>query len=213
MPRFERYMSNFRFSLLPTETAMAKSKFRSAKNAWGRSTGYAETLAQQGVEQSRAQQLENWHNQQDVISARKQQRWMTEEFDQVDNDDNWRKLGTFGSERNQDFDLDKAFGPVTPGENIVTTIELASRVSQNAVFEFDLTNSFMGFSDFRAAFTPDTNAKEWTVTPSEGSLSGKTQTPFSVKYRPSNPGVSEGYLVIDTEDDKWTFKLLGRGSM
>lgn len=83
-------------------TEMAKSKSMSAKNAWGRSTGYAETLINQGVEQSRAQQLENWHNQQEVLQRRKQQRYLTDEFDSNDKEDeNWRNLAKFGVERTQ----------------------------------------------------------------------------------------------------------------
>jgi len=70
----------------------------------------------------------------------------------------------------------------------------------------------MGFSDFRARFTPETGP-EWTVEPSEGSLNGRKDTDFMVKYRPSNPGVTEGYLVIDTGDDKWTWKVTGHASM
>lgn len=80
---------------------MAKSKTMSAKNAWGRTTGYAEDLVSKGVEQSRAQQLENWHNQQEVLEKRKQQRYMTEQYDQVEGDENWRGLASFGIERNQ----------------------------------------------------------------------------------------------------------------
>jgi hypothetical protein len=69
----------------------------------------------------------------------------------------------------------------------------------------------MGFSDFRAAFVP--NDGQWTVEPAEGSLSGKQATDFLVKFRPSTIGVSEVYLVIDTEDAKWTWKCTGTGSM
>jgi len=191
---------------------MGKSKMRSAKNAWGKSTGYAEQLRDQGVETSRAQQLENWHNQQEVLQERKQQRYMTDDFDKVSEDEDWRKLGSFGVERNQDFDLDTEFGAVTPGSTFVDTVQLTSRLNQPKVYEFSLKNSFMGFSDFRAAFTPETSV-EWTVEPTEGSLAGKTFTDFVLKYRPTNPGNSEGYLVIDTEDDKWTFKLEGSASM
>ena len=72
----------------------------------------------------------------------------------------------------------------------------------------------MGFSDFRAAFTADTTVADWSVEPTEGSLNGRGDpTAFTVKYRPSNPGVSEGYLVVETEDDKWSWKLLGTASM
>jgi len=80
---------------------MAKSKFRSAKNAWGTTTGYAEELVKQGVDISRAQQLENWHNQQEVLKSRQQQRYMTEDFDKVSEDTSWRDLSSFGVERTQ----------------------------------------------------------------------------------------------------------------
>jgi len=69
----------------------------------------------------------------------------------------------------------------------------------------------MGFSDFRAAITPDTG--DWTISPIEGSLNGRKDTDFLLKYRPSSPGVREAYLVIDTDEDKWTWKLIGSASM
>ena len=50
-------------------SAMAKSKTMSAKNAWGKTTGYAEQLIAQGMEAQRAQQLENWKNQQEGSCA------------------------------------------------------------------------------------------------------------------------------------------------
>jgi hypothetical protein len=66
----------------------------------------------------------------------------------------------------------------------------------------------MGFADFRAAFTSETG-KEWQVEPKEGSLS-KEPINFLVRFKPNSPGVVEGYLVIDTEDFKKTFKLIGQ---
>jgi hypothetical protein len=66
----------------------------------------------------------------------------------------------------------------------------------------------MGFADFRARFTPETST-EWNISPTEGSLNGKGGTDFVIKFRPQNPGVQEGYLVIETEEDKWTWKLIG----
>jgi hypothetical protein len=55
----------------------------------------------QGVEATRAQQLENWNNQQEVLNKRRQQKYMTEEFDKVSSDENWRSLSSFSVERNQ----------------------------------------------------------------------------------------------------------------
>jgi hypothetical protein len=165
------------------------------------------------MEATRAQQLENWQNQQEVLRARHDHRFMTDDFDQIGADEDWRKLASFGVERNQDFDLDATFGPVRAGDRIEGTIELQGRLNRFEVHEFAIKNSFMGFSDFRAAFTPDTNTQEWSVSPSEGSLSGKKDTAFVVKYRAQSIGASAGYLVIDTEDYKWTWRLLGTGSM
>lgn len=120
-------------------TEMAKSKTMSAKNAWGKSTGYAETLIAQGMEATRAQQMENWKNQQEVLQARNQHRYMTEQFDAISVDEDWRNLSKYGAERNQEFDLDKEFGAVTPGSTVYHHIELTSRIGQPKIFEFDIT--------------------------------------------------------------------------
>jgi hypothetical protein len=81
----------------------AKSKTMSAKNAWGKSTGYAEKLIDQGMEKSRAQQLENWMNQQEILKQKNAHRSLTESFDKVESagEADWRTLAKFGVERNQ----------------------------------------------------------------------------------------------------------------
>lgn len=184
----------------------------SAKNAWGKSTGYADTLIEQGMEAQKAQQLENWRNQQEVNNQRNQHRYLTEEFDNRQ-DDNWRDLSNFVGERIEETNLDEEFGAVQPGE-ITGVIELSGRLNQYQVHEFSLKNPFMGFSDFRARFAGMTNPGEWEVDPFEGSLNGRGDpTKFTVKFRPQSPAVSQGYLVVETEDDKWTYQLMGTGSM
>lgn len=194
-----------------------KSKSMSAKNAWGKSTGYADQLIEQGVEQSRAQQMENWRNQQEVQQMRNQQRYMAEQFDTNSNsaDEDWRALSTFGGAKTQDdVDLDQQLGQVTVGPTLAGTIALSTRLNRAEVYEFTLKNPFMGFSDFRSRFTDMTNPADWSVTPTDGSLNGRGDpTTFLVKFRPQNPAVSEGYLVIETEEDKWTYKLIGTASM
>jgi len=82
---------------------MNKSRMRSAKNAWGTSTGYADSLVDKGVDTARAQQLENWHNQREIQAQKQQQRYMTEQYDQVQQnaEADWRTLAKFGVERNQ----------------------------------------------------------------------------------------------------------------
>ena len=72
----------------------------SAKNAWGKSTGYAETLIEQGVESVRAQQIENWRNQQELREKKNAHMRMTEDYDQVTYEEDWRTLSKFGVQRN-----------------------------------------------------------------------------------------------------------------
>jgi hypothetical protein len=87
---------------------MAKSKSMSAKNAWGKDTGYADLLISQGVEQSRAQQLENWQNQREIQKEKTAHRFLTEAYDKVSGEENWRDLSKFGVERNQVSQLQKS---------------------------------------------------------------------------------------------------------
>ncbi|KAL3775459.1 hypothetical protein ACHAWO_004553 [Cyclotella atomus] len=190
----------------------AKSKMMSAKNAWGTDTGYADTLRSQNpkMDTARAQQLENWANQQEVRAKNQQLKAMSDSFDQQQTsaEENWRQLAKFGVERNEEFDLDEKFGPVVPGDSIDGVIELTSPVNRVATFDLPLRNPYMGFADFRAAFTADT-PMDWSVEPNEGSLMQKEDTNFVVKFKPQGMGVVEGYLVIETEDFKKTFKVVG----
>jgi hypothetical protein len=66
----------------------------------------------------------------------------------------------------------------------------------------------MGFADFRAAFTPET-PDSFTVEPKEGALRQKEDTNFLIRFKAQSPGVVEGYLVIETEDFKKTWKVVG----
>lgn len=206
----QKGLEKFGDDVSPHIANLQKSKQMSAKVAWGTSSGYAEQLRDQGMETSRAQQLENWANQQEVLKRRQAQRSMTEDFDTVDPDEDWRALAKFGVERNQDFDLNEQFGAVTAGPQVDGVFELSALLNQNAVHEFGVKNEYMGFADFRASFTPETGA-EWVISPTEGSISSREDTNLIVRFRPNTPGISEGYLVIETEDFKKTFKLIGKG--
>ena len=92
-----------------------------------------------------------------------------------------------------------------------TTIELSARPGTMTggigVHELNIKNPYMGFSDFRASFTADTQPG-WSVDPQEGALS-KEATMFQIKFRPEGPGVFEGYLVLETEDFKKAWKVVG----
>ena len=64
------------------------------------------------------------------MQKRKAQRFETDEFDNSpSDDDDWRKLASFGVERNQDFDLNEEFGAVTAEQNIEGTIDLVGQMN------------------------------------------------------------------------------------
>lgn len=190
--------------------SLFKSKTMSAKNAWGTSSGYADKLVNEGMDIQKAQQLENWQNQQEVRRKQMQTKQMMESFEtqKKDADEDWRTLAKFGVERNQDFDMNETFGNVAAGGDLVDTIELSAGINRVALYEFKMKNEYMGFADFRAAFTSDTNQADWTISPEEGSLS-KENTDFVVKFKPNNPGVSHATLVVETEDFKKTWIFIG----
>jgi hypothetical protein len=120
------------------QAQMATSKTMSAKVAWGKSTGYAETLIEQGVDTTRAQQIENWKNQREVQEQRNQHKWMTDSFDQTPAaDQDWRSLSTYSGELTQESDIDATLGQVIPGP-VTGVIELQSRTNQASVYEFSL---------------------------------------------------------------------------
>ena len=119
---------------------IAKSKMMSAKNAWGTSSGYADKLRNQNpkMDTARAQQLENWANQQEVRAKNLQLKEMSDNFDSKTSsaEENWRQLAKFGVERTQDFDMDETFGPVTVGDSIEGVIEL--KTAMNKVVTHDI---------------------------------------------------------------------------
>ena len=118
---------------------LVKSKSMSAKNAWGTDTGYADKLREtvEGIDTARAQQLENWANQREVRAKSQQMQDMAEAFDaqQPSAEEDWRTLAKFGVERNEEFDMDEEFGPVSAGD-VEGVIELKS--APNRVATHDL---------------------------------------------------------------------------
>ena len=226
--------------------SLFNSKSMSAKNAWGTSSGYADALREGNpkMDTARAQQLENWANQQEVRAKNQSLKNMADAFDSKQNsaEEDWRQLAKFGVERNEEFDMDAAFGPVTAGDKIEGVIELKSAVTKvathdlfvsrnmiaffvqlavriiSSIYVFSLRliwhnipklrNPFMGFSDFRAAFTSNT-PMDWSIEPNEGSLKQREDTHFIVKFKPQGPGLIQGYLVIETEDFKKTWLVQG----
>jgi len=192
--------------------SMDKSKMRSARVAWGSSSGYADELMQNNpsMDISRAQQLENWQNQQELRKVKERQKYVSEQFDTVQEnaEADWRQLASFGVERNEDFNLDESFGKVEVGAEIEGTLELQSRAGGFAAGEVKFKNPYMGFADFRAAITPESPTC-FSVTPMEGSIKQREETTFTIKFKPDCMGTFTGHFVLETEDFKKTWALIG----
>jgi hypothetical protein len=124
---------------MDNSAVLFNSKSMSAKNAWGTSSGYADALRESNpkIDTARAQQLENWANQQEVRAKNQQLKEMSDNFDAVQSsaEEDWRTLAKFGVERNEEFDMDAAFGPVRVGDKIEGVIELKSAVTKVATHD------------------------------------------------------------------------------
>ena len=124
---------------MDNSAVLFNSKSMSAKNAWGTSSGYADALREGNpkIDTARAQQLENWANQQEVRAKNQQLKEMSDNFDAVQSsaEEDWRALAKFGVERNEEFDMDAAFGPVRAGDKIEGVIELKSAVTKVATHD------------------------------------------------------------------------------
>ena len=122
---------------------LANSKSMSAKNAWGTSTGYADALLTKNprMDTARAQQMENWQNQQEVRAKNLQLKEMADNFDsqQTSAEENWRQLAKFGVERVTDIDYDEEFGAVAAGDEIEGTIEIKSALNRVETHTMDVS--------------------------------------------------------------------------
>jgi hypothetical protein len=164
---------------------------------------YAKELMQSypNMDDIRAFQLQNWATQQGIASAN---RYMNEKtqvyYDGTDDD------YTYYS----DTSFDHLPMEVEAGEETADClITLAAPINGVASHEIAVKNPYMGFAKFRTYFVGDAASVEWTVTPSDGYLKQNEETHFVIRYRPQNPGVVHGHFVIETEDFKNVWKVVG----
>jgi len=164
-------------------------------------SSYADELLQdnQGMDAVRAQQLENWATQREIATANK---FMYEQRHQYNQ--NGYEYGDYEVTQSEA----QFVHPVELGDEIEGTIALRAFMNGVAVHDIMLYNLYMGFAEFRATIVGN-DSGEWSVTPSDGVLKQNEATQFNVRYSPRSPGVSNAYLVIETEDFKKTWKLVG----
>ncbi len=89
-----------------------------------------------------------------------------------------------------------------------------SQYPKPAFFEIKQENDVMGYEDFVVGFSSDSDngGGDFEVKPLSGTLNGRRgdPTPFSITFKPNDPGgVRNAYLIIETEESKWTYHLMG----
>jgi hypothetical protein len=65
-------------------------------------------------------------------------------------------------------------------DELEDTISIKSNIASVGFKSFGLKNQFMGFADFRAAFTSETSVN-WTIEPTEGALKKSEETEFVIR--------------------------------
>lgn len=162
---------------------------------------YGEELMHSSPNEIRGVQLQNWATQQEIASFNK----YMDEKTQINYDDtNYDGYIDYSAEEASFHQL-----PLEAGEETTDClINLVAPINGVASHEILVKNPYLGFAKFRAGFVGDA-AAEWTVTPSDGYLKQNEPTNFVVSYRPQNPGVVHGHLVIETEDHKNVWKVVG----
>lgn len=163
------------------------------------SMSYTDELLQSnpGMDHARAQQLENWATQNEVAMSN---RYMNDRIQQYHD---------YSIAEYEHYEGGDSFAyQLEAGDEVEGLITLKSQINGVAAHGIMLKNPYMGYAKFRAGFVGN-ESNEWMVTPSNGFLHHNEATHFVVSYNPHNPGTSSGYFVIETEDFKKTWKIVG----
>lgn len=186
------------------------------KNVFGRSTGYAEELAENedmvdvdeyGEDRlsARRQQYENWRNQRELkgnqIMELEDMAGVTgQKYDPRSGSSSYFEALNAGT--NQDtkewnmiggkdattFSTEAAVG-LSKGD-ITAVIEMTANFPKPAFGEIMVENDVMTFEDFKVGFSPDSDVGDFQITPLAGELArrGGDPTRLAVVFLPQAPG-------------------------
>ena len=201
-----------------------------AKNAWGTSSGYAEELKRKGMVeyneygedmlQARRQQLENWRNQQELRLQKDGQMAELANLQgkkyQAINHGSYIAQFEKNREREGDVivtdghDSYAVEGDMVPGD-VMDVLPVKARLNARGGTTIVIRNEFSTYDDFVAGFAPGASAAI-SVEPSSGTLNRRSGDPqeFVVKFQPTDFADSyDATLVIETENHKWTYEIVG----
>lgn len=179
---------------------------------------------------ARRQQLENWANQRALKAEQNQGLQELADLTGVEYDPRFGSKTYFdvlSKDKNAMSDDNKF--TITKGEarkeaatelavlekgDITATIEMTSAFPKPSFFELKHENDVMGYEDFVVGFSDDSDngGADFQISPISGTLNGRRgdPTPIMITFKPDSPGgVRNAYMIIETEESKWTYHLLG----
>ena len=189
--------------LANTMTARYSSAYDEVETSQMNALSYAEELVHSNpsMDEIRAVQLQNWSMQKEIHERNRYMNEKTQVYYEVDEGDYIDY-----SESSLDHLPFEEIG--ANEETADCLITLVAPLNGVASHEIAVKNPYMGFAKFRTYFVGDA-ATEWTVTPSDGYLKQNEETQFIISYRPQNTGVCHGHFVIETEDFRNIWKVVG----
>eukprot|EP00186_Timspurckia_oligopyrenoides_P000794 CAMPEP_0182443982 /NCGR_PEP_ID=MMETSP1172-20130603/2576_1 /TAXON_ID=708627 /ORGANISM="Timspurckia oligopyrenoides, Strain CCMP3278" /LENGTH=360 /DNA_ID=CAMNT_0024639427 /DNA_START=102 /DNA_END=1184 /DNA_ORIENTATION=- len=226
------------------ESAMNARIASAGANYFGRSTGYAEEKIKQITEEDRkknrldevrAQQLENWHNQRQIHSQRRGNEgtpaapwqaagyqsaapsWQSPSRGWEPQSSSWDQPSTssygvpYGSRLEERLD-GQAWGEavVKPSDRITETYEIRCNVNSMHVTEISVPNQLNTFLPYRCQFTADSHPA-FTASPETGTMERRSGEPVNVVVRFAPIELASNItatLVFETEEFKNVYKFI-----
>eukprot|EP00752_Nemacystus_decipiens_P002105 g2012.t1 len=185
----------------------------------------------------RRQQFENYRNQQEITRKQRaemgQQEAMTGRGTMEEAANKWKRGGRSSyfdninavPEEGGDEPWNKYSAPVTSGmkdgtqwgettltgnEKIEGTVQCVSSSGRPGHATIEVRSTVMTYEPFHCTFVGD--SRGFQVTPEEGTLNRRGGDPqeLDVSYKGNGPGDNRiGTLVVETEEDKWIYKVEG----
>jgi hypothetical protein len=220
-----------------SDDALSESK-KTQRNAFGTFSGYAEELAEQGMVEyddetgedrllARRQQLENWRNQRELRSQ--QQDTLTEMSGYTGTEYDPRAgAATYMNALNANVEEDDSNWNVYKGDakavalegnadglvagDITETIEVVTQFPKPSFYEIKVENDVISFEEFVVGFAAGSDEEDFQISPTSGELNRRGGDPqiLSLVFKPQAPGgTRQAKIVVQTEETKWTYQILG----
>eukprot|EP00986_Skeletonema_menzelii_P014840 scaffold10382_cov103-Skeletonema_menzelii.AAC.1 len=189
--------------LANTMTARYSTAYDEVETSHMTVLSYAEELVHSNpsMDEIRAVQLQNWATQQEIASANRYMNEKTQVYYDAREDD----YIDYSESSLEHLPIEEIGADEETADCLITLVAPLNGVASH---EIAVKNPYMGFAKFRTYFVGDA-AAEWTVTPSDGYLKQNKETQFIISYRPQNTGVVHGHFVIETEDFRNIWKVVG----